>query len=151
YVGYDAEPPWSSNVSLANVNFSNPWANYAGGNPYPRTISQTAKQYPTFANYASYPFDYKPTYVNQWNLSIQRQFGTDWLVTANYIGNNTIHLVTSVNLNPAVFQGLGPCTLNGVSYSTCSTTTNTNQRRRLYLENSAQGQYYSFIGSLDDG
>ena len=29
------------------------------------------------------------------------------------------------HINPAVFLGLGPCTLNGVSYTTCSTTANT--------------------------
>ena len=39
--------------------------------------------------------------------------------------------------NPPVFLGLGPCTLNGVQYPTCSTTANTDQRRRLRLENPA--------------
>jgi hypothetical protein len=34
-----------------------------------------------------------------------------------------------------VFLGLGPCTINGVSYATCSTNTNLNQRRVLSLEN----------------
>ncbi len=84
--------------------------------------------------------------VNQWNLSLQRQLGTDWLLTANYVGSSTIHLMTGNELNPAVFLGLGPCTLNGVNYPVCSTTANTNQRRRLYLQNPTQGQYYGSIG-----
>ena len=50
-------------------------------------------------------------YVNQWNLSIQRQLGQGWLVSANYLGNSTIHMITSESVNPAVYPGTGPCTL----------------------------------------
>ena len=52
--------------------------------------------------------DFKQMYVNLWNLSIQRQIGA-WLVTANYVGNSTIHLNTSTTANPAEFLGLGAC------------------------------------------
>jgi hypothetical protein len=89
--------------------------------------------------------------VQEWNLSIQRQIGNDWLVTANYVGTATRHLQTATQLNPAVFLGLGPCTINGVNYSTCSTTANTNQRRRLVLQNPGQGQYYGSISAMEDG
>jgi hypothetical protein len=89
--------------------------------------------------------------VSQWNLSLQKQLGTDWLVSASYLGNATTHLWTSKYINPAVFLGLGPCTLNGVSYTTCSTTGNTNQRRRLSLANPATGQYFGTIQKVDAG
>ena len=42
-------------------------------------------------------------------------------------------------LNPGVFLGLGPCTLNGVSYPVCSTNANLNQRRVLYQQNPTRG------------
>src|SRR4029434_714586 len=96
--------------------------------------------FPTFGTYVTHPFHAKPATVNQWNLSLQRQLGTDWLVTANYIGSSTIPLRTGSELNPAVLLGVGPCTLNGQAYTTCSTTATTNQRRRLNLQNPAQGQ-----------
>ena len=88
--------------------------------------------------------------VAQWNLAIQKQIGADWLVSASYLGNHTTHLWSNQQINPAVFLGLGPCTLNGVQYATCSTTANTNQRRRFSLENlGAQG--YGFVNHLESG
>ena len=93
--------------------------------------------------------------MNQWNLSIQRQVGKDWLLSANYVGNSTIHMLSGEPTNPSVFLGTGPCTLptatGPVNYTTCSTTANQQNRRVLSLLNPTQGQYYSGIGTIDDG
>jgi hypothetical protein len=150
FSAYTADPPYGNNITLANTTLSNPWINYPGGNPLPLTLSRNIT-FPLSASYRTDPFNARPTYMNEWNLSIQRQIGSNWLVTANYIGNSTIHLVTAAQLNPAVFLGLSPCTINGVNYSICSTTANTNQRRVLFLQNPSQGQYYAGVNQLDDG
>ena len=89
--------------------------------------------------------------VTQWNLSLQRQIGLDWLASASYLGNHTIHFWSTQPINPAVFIPGGPCTLNGVVYNPCSQTGNTDQRRRLALENSKYGQYYGGIVRIDTG
>ena len=160
-------PPFGSNVGLSNVNLSDPWAAYPGGNaiPYlancnPVGHASHTCTFPTAGQYVVFNTDdYHPMYTHQWNLSIQRQV-KNWLLSANYIGNSSIHLGTSEPLNPAVFLGLGACTLNvanaaGVvtptNYSTCSTTANQNQRRVFYQRNPAAGQYYSGIGGYDPG
>ena len=150
YTGFTVGPPFGNLISLTNVNISDPWGNYPGGNPFPIYLNKNV-QFPLSGSYSSQPWDFKPTHMNQWTLSVQRQFGTDWLVTANYLGNNTIHLSGGKELNPAVFLGLGPCTLNGVAYSTCSTTNNTNQRRLFNLQNPSQGQYYANMSEMDNG
>ena len=129
---FGQDPPIGNVVTLQNVNLSHPWANYPGGNPLPIALSRDMA-FPTFGAYITYPQDWKPLWVNQWNLSIQRQVGHDWLVSANYLGNNTFHLVTEDQLNPALY--VGPT----------STLANTNQRRPLYLQNPSQGQYYGII------
>jgi hypothetical protein len=67
------------------------------------------------------------------------------------LGNTTVHLFSSNQANPAVFLGLGPCSINGANYATCSTTANINQRRILNLLNPAQGQFYAGIAYADDG
>jgi hypothetical protein len=158
YTAFGTNPPYGNNITLANVNMSNPWANYPGGNPLPVAVNKNMT-FPAFGSYVSHPFDFHPTYMNQWNLSIQRQIGTDWLLTANYLGNNIIHLVSGRQLNPAIyFPGApvnGVCMAQGYILQTtgaaCSTTTNTNQRRLLNVQNPSQGQYYSGVSELDDG
>ncbi len=145
---FGQDPPVGNAITLQNVNLSNPWANYPGGNPLPILLSRN-ENFPTPGAYITYPPDWKPLWVNQWNLSVQRQLGTDWLVTINYLGNNTAHLVTEDQLNAAKFLGTGACTLNTpsgpVNYPVCSTTANIQQRRPLYLQNPAIGQYYGII------
>jgi hypothetical protein len=164
-------PPFGNTVSVAGSNLTNPWSNYgglpgftqAGQNPMPiladlQGLGHSASNipFPLFGTYVSSPLNnFHPQYVNQWNLNIQRQIGQNWLLTANYLGTTTIHLPSEESIDPAVFLGLGPCTIPGpsgpVSYSTCSTTANQNQRRVLYLANPALGQYFGGIGQLDDG
>jgi len=154
--GQDA--PIGNVITLNNVNLSNPWASYPGDtitspgqNPLPISLSKNMP-FPGFGAYITYPPNWKPLWVNQWNLSIQRQFGTDWLLTANYLGNTTTHLVTEDQLNPALYLGT-TCTLptvgagGKVTYAStnCGTTATTNQRRLMYLLNPVQGQGYGII------
>jgi hypothetical protein len=165
-------PPFGDTIPQSNVNLSDPWATFAGVpgltppgvNPVAvlakvAGIGNTSKNapFPTFSFYVNTvenlnrPF--KQMYVNMWNLSVQRQVGR-WLVTANYVGNSTIHMNTSTNANPAVFLGLQPCTLPVIqadgtvgsqSFPVCSTTANQNQRRVLFLQNPIQGQYFANV------
>jgi len=171
-------PPFADRVSLSNVSMSNPWGNFPGvpgfsppgQDPMGRLepivgIGLAGKDapFPTagfYVNNAEHlDGHFKQMYVNQWNLSLQRQVGT-WLLTANYVGNNTIHLNTSTTGNPAQFLGLGPCSLNVVqpngtvapqNYTVCSTTANENQRRVLYRQDPLNGQYFANIAQALNG
>ncbi|MBV9744071.1 MAG: carboxypeptidase regulatory-like domain-containing protein, partial [Acidobacteriia bacterium] len=164
-------PPFGNTVSVAGTNLTNPWAAYGGlagftqpgQNPMPvlaqlQGLGHSASNipFPLYGTYVSSPLNnFHPQFVNQWNLNIQHQIGQDWLFTANYLGTTTIHLASEESVDPAVFLGLGPCTIPGpagpLNYSTCSTTANQNQRRVLFLQNPALGQYFGGIGQLDDG
>jgi hypothetical protein len=121
YIVFPNDSPWGDLVALANVNIQNPWANYPGGNPFPYTVTQNTP-FPLYSSLGEREMHQPTSYQNQWNLDIDRQFGKDWLVSGSYLGNNNIHLVVPVQVNPAVFLGTGPCAINGINYSVCSTT-----------------------------
>ncbi len=133
-------PPWGAQITIANTapgGFSDPYQGYPGGNPFPALNSGWATQpFPAFGVYVNTPLHVEPTSLQQWNVSVQHQFG-DWLAGVSYLGNHSSHLWRATELNPAVF---GPG----------ATTGNTNQRRVLIQENATQGQFYGTIGQLDD-
>jgi len=154
YYGYSNEPPWGQAITISNPpgGFSNPWQGYPGGSPFPYTFTKDSK-FPTLAPYVSVPLSYHPPYMNQWNIAIEKQFGSNWLAKASYLGNNTIHFWSPKALDPSVFIP-GNCAAGQYGLTApgpCSTTANLTQRRLLTLQNPAQGAYYNSIVTLDDG
>jgi hypothetical protein len=117
---------------------SNPWQNYPGGNPFP----QNGKAFfPTAGVYVNFPINPKPTYVANWNITYQRQLPGNWMGSVSYLGNKTTHLWSNNGeVDPATFLGLP-----------FSTTSNTNQRRLLFLLNPKLGAAYASINTMDDG
>jgi len=150
------DSPYGSVLTVNNPKLEDPWSSYPGGtNPLPIVLNRNIT-FPSFASYVTDDPHWKPTTVNQFSLSVQRQFGQNWLLTVNYVGNTISHMINEGQINPAVFLGTGPCTLNTINgptfYPVCSTTANTNQRRVLYMKNPALGQYYGIIStSYADG
>ena len=147
-------PPHAFRVQLTSPagGLDNPWQGIAGGNPFPYVSSPTSAVYDQFGNFLPVAeYDMEPPQVHSWNLSLQRQLGTDLMVSATYMGNQATHLWLQRSLNPAVYIPGGPCTIAGVTYPTCSTTANTNQRRTLHLQNPAQGRFFGIIDALEDG
>jgi hypothetical protein len=143
-------PPFGNDIDVGSTGtLSNPWAGYAGGNPFPQAPGQLF--FPVGGTYVNMPINPKPTYVAQWNVTYQRQLPGGWLASASYIGNETTHLWITHESDPSEYLGLGACTIAGVTYSTCSTTKNSAQRRILYLSNAGLGKYYTSIDTMDDG
>src|SRR3989475_293970 len=143
--------PLGNEVSLTNLpgGFADPWQGN-GSNPFPITRNPNMT-FPMAGSYSLFPQDFKKAYIHQWNLGIQKQIGMDWLAAANYLGNSGIHLANGYEADPAVYLPGASCVIAGRTYSPCSSTSNTNQRRILYLANADQGQYYSAMLQSDDG
>lgn len=87
----------------------------------------------------------------QWNATYQREVKGNWVFSISYLGNETPHIWIAHESDPATYMPGSSCTINGVVYSPCSSTKNTNQRRLLYLTNPATGVYYASINTMDDG
>jgi hypothetical protein len=141
-------PPWASALTLNNPGggFGNPFRDYPGGNPFP--LPSPPPKNATFVSagqYVNLPLNIKPSYFQQWNLSLQQQFGSNWLFSLNYIGNKGTHLWLSYQLDPAVYIP-GQC-----GSSACSTVANTASRRVLTRLNAQSGPAFSSIIQTDDG
>ena len=154
---YSNSPPWGASISLTGPlgpkSFDDPWATYPGGDPFP-ALNAVSKSmtFPQEGVYVNTPQNQKPMYLQQWNFSIQKQIGA-WLLSGMYLGNRTNHLPTATEADPAVYIP-GACSAGQYGLTkagNCSQTSNTNFRRALYLQNPAQGVFYSTIGQLDDG
>lgn len=148
-------PPWGANLTITNpASFANPWGNFPGGSPFPLGPANTYKFPQGNAQLTyGYPLNLQPTYIEQYNLTIQKQVGSNWLVSASYSGNVTRHLWLNNPVNQSQFLGIGPCTINGVNYTQaqCDSTVTTAQRRRLNFVNPQWGGYYGETEVLDTG
>ncbi len=135
-------PPWASALTLNNPGggFGDPFRDYPGGNPFP--LPSPPPKNATFVSggqYVNLPLNIKPSCFQQWNLSLQQQFGSNWLFSMNYIGNKGTHLWLSYRLDPAVYVP-GQC-----GSAACSTVGNTASRRVLTRLNSRYGPAFSSI------
>jgi len=139
---WTTNPPYASAITFTNplisAPFSNPWAGYTSptgvtGDPFPG-----AAIFPTLGTYVSVPPDMHDMYVMQWNVSFSQQLAKDWLATATYIGNRTLHIY-------------GANEQNMPQPSPTATASNEQSRRPLTLINATQGGYYSSIVQSDDG
>jgi hypothetical protein len=119
---------------------------YCGKDPHPITTNATT-DYPAFGTFGTMDPDINSPRIQSWNLTVEQQLGTSWGVSASYLGSHSDRLWAQVARNPAVYMGLGPCVINGVSYTVCSTVANQNQRRALYQINPREA---ALIGALDE-
>jgi hypothetical protein len=122
---------------------------YNGNNPHPIIASKTVT-FPAAGTFGSINPDINAPRIQSWNVTVEQQLGTNWGVSASYLGSYSDHLWDTVALNPGVFLGLGPCTLNGITLATCSTLSNINDRRALSLINPKEGAYFSNLDQFND-
>jgi hypothetical protein len=154
--GASSAPPWGFRTTLNSVDLTNPWQNYPGGNPFP--YDRRNPLFPTLTDYYYVQgYDSSSPRVHTWNLSLQRQLPASFVLSTSYLGNQAFHTWVGAAPNRAVyFPGSA---VNGICTSgkyvlrttgTCSTTGNTNLRRRLILENPVEGQYYGQLSVRED-
>lgn len=170
----------SSSSATQGGGLANPYYAQPGGNIFPTPFNPPSN-YPFNANggYVFQDQNLKPANAQQWNLSLQEQFGANWLFSASYLGSKSSHIWLGNNINPNVVikagmtaPGIiannvtagnplsGSCTLlyNGTqyTYSTCnssaSTTVNgvSNEAARRALNLSNPAQGYKMSGGVTE-
>src|ERR1019366_9063736 len=125
------------------------WATFPGGNPFPVVLNKNI----TFATGGTFLINSPKmpnTQVNSWNLTVQKQLGSSWLLSASYIGNKAAHRWELLTGNPVQYIP-GTCAAGQYGLTAagpCSSTATANYlARRLFTSiNPTAGQY---IGPLD--
>ena len=143
--GFSGGAPWGSRINLPfGSPLDDPYARVPGGSTFPYEVNNSAP-FPSSGLFFTQSYDTKQPYTQAWNLSLERQLGNEWSVSAAYTGNNIMHVWGNKALNDAVFfagvaNAGGTCSAEGFTISlapgaTCSTLRNIEDRRRLLLEN----------------
>jgi hypothetical protein len=144
YHNIDANaPPFGNRSLLTSVPFDDP---YQGNDPHP-IVTNANTSYVPFGTFGTMNPGINSPRIQSWNASVEKQMGINWGLSVAYLGSHSDRLWAQKALNPAIYLGLGPCAIQGVSYTVCSTTANTNQRRALNAVNPAAA---AFIGALDE-
>ena len=145
-------PPFGDTVNTPGQ-FSNPYASLPpGSNVFPYVLNANAP-FTSFGTFIAIPPNLKTTEVHQWNAAIQRQFGNDWLVSAQYVGSQTEHLWVSYQTNPAQYIP-GNCVAGQYGLTRpgpCSAIGNQNYRRQFYLAGLPGAQGIGYMDVYDDG
>ena len=138
-------PPYGNRSTQTNPSggLDNPYSD-VGGNPHPLVSGGRETAFVKAGGYGSMDPDINSPRVQNWNLTVEQQLGTQWGVAASYIGSYSDRIWGQVAINPGVF--LTPDQTRALGLGTSSTNANLQQRRVLSLKNPNYGQY---IGGLD--
>jgi hypothetical protein len=148
HLGNAQSPPFGNrtNVRDPRGGFDQPYLDM-GGDPHPVQASPDG-QFFDYGTFGALDPHIKSPRIQQWNVTIERQFGATWQVAASYLGSHSDRLWNQVAMNPGVFLGTDSCVIHGVSYPRCDGDRTLNQRRELSLsgQNPAAAQK---IGNLE--
>ncbi|PYS13421.1 MAG: hypothetical protein DMG15_11255 [Acidobacteria bacterium] len=155
--------PWVNATRLVSPvgGLDNPWQGYSyvdpvsgavvSGIPFPSVFG---RGFTNDGDYTSISYDMNRPQASTWNLSVQRQFGKDWLVSASYLGSTTTHIWMQEQGNPArIISPLPPggaATCGALPVTQCSGQDNAQFRRALYLARPNDTIRQGVVALLDD-
>ena len=151
YINEANAPPWGDEIRIQSPpgGLDNPFAGSGVTNIFPTQQASKTVPFTPFGSYISTRYDMKAPVSDLWNAIIERQMGSNWAVSAGYVGSYTNHVWETLPLNngdPTVASVV----VDGVR-TTCDAAASTfqscmnrilNQRRPLYMANPSVGQYF---------
>jgi len=111
--GFSSVAPFAPVFSLTNTSFADPYGTLGMSDPFPASFG--GKSVPgadaTFSlpvtMYGTFPTRYYLPTLGTWNLLIDQQLGSNWLLSFGYFGNGGYHLSSNAigrrQLNPAIY------------------------------------------------
>ena len=149
-------PPWGNVLTLQGpLPFLNPYVNNPGGNPFPGCGGNPCGKDTAFVSNGTY-IAVQPqaryTTVYNWNFSVQRQVGPNWLLSASYAGSETSHLWVTHQLNyGTLFPGAPNAATCAATATNANCVTNLPIRRLFSTLRPSYGQQIGFMDLFDSG
>jgi Carboxypeptidase regulatory-like domain len=106
---------------------------YGGNDPHP-IVTDRNVMFPANGSFGTMDPDINSPRVQNWNVTLERQFGTNWGASVSYLGSYSDRVWAQTAINPGVYMGPS------------STNANLPQRRVLFQENPVEGR---LIGTMD--
>lgn len=105
YNNMNDQSPFSFTVSFQNGQFDDPYAGRSQYNVFPFAgdfLKSSAFQIPLSASalQATQPLPYEQT----WNLTVEHEFRSDWLLRASYVGSKGTHLWGDFDNNAPIYN-----------------------------------------------
>ena len=134
YNNFVESAPFSPTLTLNGVDMQDPYGSSGTRNPFPPfapvDLNDKNQAFSFPMPFAWFKEDWRVGYSQAWNLTLERQLGTDFLLRAAYVGNKGTNLQSFRERNWAI-------------YSPTATVANTNARR-------PRGQYFASMKEMVD-
>jgi hypothetical protein len=136
-------PPFAPIVNLTDVNFTNPYGSAGVANPFPAQFGPSnpgaTASFPQNISFTQiFSSNFRLPQILMMNLTLEREFGTNWLVRAAYMGVKGSHLGGTGDQEAGLLQ------LNPAVYIPGQSTEANAQQRRLYPS-------FGFVNSINSG
>jgi hypothetical protein len=97
--------PFAFSVRFLNGQFDDPFAGRQNLNIFPYSGDFDPNiPYQLPFQFDSLEHQFKPPYTQNWNLTIERRLGADWLLRAGYVGSKTTHLMVGYDTNAPLYN-----------------------------------------------
>jgi len=133
-------PPFAPIINLNDVSFQNPYGSANVANPFPASfggINKSASSSAAFPQNISFTQIFAQNFqlpvVALWNMTLERQISTSFLVRAAYVGNKGTHLFGTNDQETGLFAANAPIYIPGNNPDgTPKSTADNEQARRPY-------------------
>jgi hypothetical protein len=152
--GYALVPPYSL-VNVRGINSSG--SIISNGVPFsllPPVVSTSGISAIQTQQLGWSRFNHRTPYMQQWNVTVQRELFKNTILTASYVGSHGLHFFTARDVNPPVPIS-NPAFHEGLQFGTATGTTLVENRLvnpffgpMIIGENISWSKYHSFQGSV---
>jgi hypothetical protein len=136
-------PPFAPIVNISTTNFTNPYTAAGVANPFPAQFGPSnpgvSASFPQNISFTQiFDRNFRLPQILSYNLTLEHEFGADWFVRLEYVGNKGTHLGGTGDQEAGLLQ------MNPSIYIPGQSTEDNIQQRRVYPN-------FGFVDAINSG